>query len=374
VLAFIRIFGLAACAVLSLAALGASPQWNIQYFYDRDDGRLAINDLRFFSAQRGVAVGYVEEGGRTRPMSIVTADGGATWKEVKLKEPGVALFSINETLGWMVTDRGIWKTADGGESWSRLKKIKGINRVWFLSESHGFAVGAPKLVYETTDGGENWAKVEEAGKPQSNPHSTSYDWITFVTPERGLIIGASVPMRPEDAEPAWFDPQSAATRRETPTMMITLETQNGGKSWTAQTAPTFGQTTRVRLLPTGFGLALIQFAHSFDWPSEVFKIVPNGKSERVYREKNRVVTDCAVLAPNEALLATIDPPGRLYQLGIPGKLHILHSKGLSEWKDMTVDYKATATRAIFSVIDRQHMWVATDTGMILSLSEPLPTN
>lgn len=359
----------AAVALLSGASATDSPAWKIQYFYDHDEGSLTINDLRFFSGQRGVAVGYVDAGGgKIHPMSLVTADGGTTWKEVKLKEPGVSLFSINDKIGWLATDKAIWKTTDGAETWSKLKNIKGINRVWFLDESHGFAVGAPKLVYQTTDGGKKWNKVEAAEKPESNPHYTSYDWITFATPELGLIVGASVPPR-QDAEPAWFDPAAAAHRRETPTLMITLETRNAGRTWNSQTAPTFGQTTRVRLLPKGFGLALIQFAQGFEWPSEVHRIVPNGKSERVYREKDRVVTDCALLAQDEALLAAIDPPGRLYQLGIPGKLHILESKDLKQWTDMPVDYKATGTRAMLSVIDRDHMWAATDTGMILHLSK-----
>ena len=301
-------------------------------------------------------------------MSVVTSDGGATWKEVKLKDVGVSLFSINENVGWMVTDEAIWKTSDAGETWSRLKKLKGINRVWFLNESHGFAVGAPKLVYETKDGGKKWEKLEAAEKPKSNPHYTSYDWITFATPEVGLIVGGSVPPQRGD-EPAWFDPQAAAHRRETPTLLITLETRNGGQTWNAQTAPTLGQTTRVRLLPTGVGLALIQFAHAFEWPSEVFKIEPNGKSERVYRQKDRVVTDCALLSPENALLAAIDPPGRLYQLPVPGKLHILQSKNMTDWTDMPVDYRANGRRAILSVVDADHIWVATDTGMILNLSK-----
>jgi photosystem II stability/assembly factor-like uncharacterized protein len=355
--------------LLSAATVPGSPQWKIQYFFDSDEGTFVINDLRFFSPQRGVAVGYLDKGnGKSSPMSVITGDGGANWKEVKLKDIGVTLFSVNENVGWMVSDEAIWKTSDSGENWEKLKKLKGINRVWFLDESHGFAVGAPKLVYETKDGGKDWAKVEAAEKVESNPHYTSYDWITFATPEVGIIVGGSVPPRKGD-EPAWFDPEAAASRRETPTLLITLETRDGGQSWKSQTAPTLGQTTRVRMLPTGFGLALIQFAHAFEWPSEVFRIEPNGKSERVYRQKDRVVTDCAILSPQHAVLAAIDPPGRLYQLPVPGKLHILQSNGLTQWTDMPVDYKANGRRATLSVVDADHMWVATDTGMILTLTK-----
>ena len=230
------------------------------------------------------------------------------------------------------------------------------------------AVGAPKVVLETTDGGKTWDDVAAAATPKSNPRYTSYDWITFASPKFGLIAGASVPPRPGEAEPAWLDPESAAKRKEWPTLMISLETHDGGKNWNIQTAPAFGQTTRVRLLPNGSGLLLIRFAHTFEYPAEVYKLTLQGKSERVFRAKDRIVTDCDFLSPNEAVLAAIEPPGRLHQLPIPGKLHILFSKGLSSWSEMDVPYKATGTRAMVAAVGAEHAWVATDTGMILQLN------
>jgi len=39
------------------------------------------------------------------------------------------------------------------------------------------------------------------------------------------------------------------------------------------------------------------------------------------------------------------------------------------WREMDIDYRAVAQRAMLAVIDPQHIWVATDTGMILSLAD-----
>jgi hypothetical protein len=36
---------------------------------------------------------------------------------------------------------------------------------------------------------------------------------------------------------------------------------------------------------------------------------------------------------------------------------------------MEVDYRAVAQRAVIAAPDEQHMWVATDTGVILTLTE-----
>jgi hypothetical protein len=40
---------------------------------------------------------------------------------------------------------------------------------------------------------------------------------------------------------------------------------------------------------------------------------------------------------------------------------------LKVWREMDVDYRAIAQRAIIAAPDPRHMWVATDTGAILKL-------
>ena len=40
---------------------------------------------------------------------------------------------------------------------------------------------------------------------------------------------------------------------------------------------------------------------------------------------------------------------------------------MTEWTEMPVDYKAVATTLVLAGPDRDHLWAATDTGMILHL-------
>ena len=46
---------------------------------------------------------------------------------------------------------------------------------------------------------------------------------------------------------------------------------------------------------------------------------------------------------------------------------MLSSVDLVEWKEMDVDYRAVATTLVLAGPDREHLWAATDTGMILHL-------
>jgi hypothetical protein len=40
---------------------------------------------------------------------------------------------------------------------------------------------------------------------------------------------------------------------------------------------------------------------------------------------------------------------------------------LEHWQEMPVDYRAVAHRAMIAGPDEKHLWIATDTGMILKL-------
>ena len=354
------------------SCLCAADHWELQFFHDAKDTTLAINDLKFSSTGRGVAVGVLTtKKGKTKPAMLVTSDGGHTWTYTSFKEIGLSLFFSNESMGWLVTPDGIWKTVEAGRSWTKLRKSpKNIYRVHFLAERNGWAVGADKGVWETKDGGLNWSRVAAAEEVKSTRDYTFFSSITFVNGSTGIITGASVPPRRRGSPfPDWMDPELAEMRREWPAMNILLETRDGGKRWTSSTMSLFGRITRVVLSPQGTGLGLIEFFHFFDWPSEVFRLDwRSGKSERVFREKNRAVTDIAITPGGEAYLAGFEPSGKLHHAPIPGKLKILRSSDLKEWQDMEVDYRAVASRAVISATDESHIWIATDTGMILRLT------
>ncbi|MEN6607834.1 MAG: hypothetical protein ABFD60_11360 [Bryobacteraceae bacterium] len=346
-------------------------RWDLQYFLDKRKEALVINDLKFSSAERGVAVGVMTGSrGFEKPAMLVTRDGGRTWTNVKFKDVGLSLFFLNESVGWVVTQDGIWKTVEAGYSWHKQRSPRGVLRVHFRDEMHGWAVGMGKGVWETADGGRNWKRVDVTDKVKSSADYTSFTWITFTKEGRGLIAGASIlPRRGESFLPDWMDPDIRTKRREWPGMTILLETLDGGRNWSAQTMSLFGQVTHVAFAGQGVGLGLIEFLRYFEWPSEVFRFnLRSGQSERAFRRMDRAVTDIAVTPSGTAYLVAFEPSGKFFRAPIPGKLRILSSRDLENWHEMKVDYRAVARRAVLSVVDDEHIWVATDTGMILKLN------
>ena len=172
-------------------------KWTIQYFYDELKSELEISDLAFPSADRGIAVGAIFEkaSGKERYTSVITSDGGAHWARQPLKEYPRSIFFLNDSMGWMVTDRGLWFTEESGRTWKKLcEQLKPdktlvpattiglLLRVWFLDEKHGFGVGLQKTIVETKDGGRTWTPARSAAKPAGNPAYTAYTHMFLPTP------------------------------------------------------------------------------------------------------------------------------------------------------------------------------------------------
>jgi hypothetical protein len=371
--------------VLALfAPLMRAERWKVQYFFDENHDTLMIEDLVFPSAQRGIAVGTIHDemnpDKKPRYVALTTSDGGEHWTQGPLKDHPRSLFFLNDSIGWMVCDSDIWFTEESGRSWTKISEQRKpnhkigatppgglITKVWFVNPQHGFAVGLQKTVLESIDGGKTWKPVEEADKPDAKPGHVAYTQI-WMDGKKGMIFGSSIPPRADDPHlPSWMEPERAVKRKEVPTLTLLLQTLDGGTTWKSSTAPLFGTVIAARLAGDD-GVAVFSFAEGFEFPSDVYHLdMIKGGTKRVFAEKDRRVTDCAVFAGQKGFLAAVEPPGKLNSLPVPGKVKILKSENLSDWTEMDVDYKAVARSLVLAGPDPEHQWAGTDTGYILHL-------
>jgi hypothetical protein len=354
-----------------VAPLAAASHWQMQYLYDENKSTLSIVDFQFASATRGIAVGVLHEGSREKPVAVLTSDAGAHWQTAPLPDDPVSLFFLNENLGWMLADKGaLWQTTEAGKNWKKLPKIPGsATRVCFTSETRGFATSDKKRVFETSDGGLHWTPIPAAAEPPGNPNDSAYNWISFPSPLNGIIVGFNLPpSRIPRRYPDWLDPQEAIDRRETPHLTYAMFTGDGGKSWKTTSGSLFGLVSRVRWGPNGPGLGLIQYSNGFRYPSEVYRIDPaSGSSTTVFRNQNFSVTDVWVRPDGEAILAGTAVTGQMRNV-VPSKVRVQRSRNLVNWSEVPVDYRAVAVHTMLAGFGAS-MWMATDTGMILKLTE-----
>lgn len=354
--------------LLACSALRAE-RWKLQYFHDEDKSSLNITDLKFLSTQRGIAVGMLTRENSAKPVSLLTSDGGTTWSSLPIKEAPLSLFFLNDSLGWMVTEKGLWITEESGRSWRKLKVPAGVVRVYFRDPKRGWAVGLRKLFLETTDGGATWEKVALASEIKSRPEYTHFGWIDFATHEVGLVAGWNrSPRRFRQELPDWADPENALKRRQWPSIGVLLDTKDGGKSWTPSASSIFGRITHVRMSPEGWGVGLIEYEDAFEVPSEaVFLNLRSGANRTLFKSKDRKTTDVAIGGPRGPIyLGGIEHLSKLNQSPIPGKVRILRSRDAQKLEELEVDYRAVARRVILAGSGDQ-AWAATDTGMILKL-------
>jgi hypothetical protein len=349
----------------------AAERWKMQFYYNKDQSILDLRDIQCPSAQRCIAAGViVEKNDHERGSVLVTSDGGKQWSFVEFRDRPLSIFFLNESTGWIAAEHGVWETDESGRTWKRVEGLKkGIQRIYFINRSHGYAIGFPNALYETTDGGKTWPKMTATSDVAlAKSEAISYDCIDFLG-DHGLILGSVI--GPEsDRLPAWMDPLQGAHRRERKSIVLGLETYDGGKNWKPISASAYGSLAEMKLVKDGFLLALFQYKESYTVPTDLvrvkFGLKPGGS---VFSERDRAVTDFLMLPGGDTVVAAVATPGNSNQVPIPGKLKMLRSKNLKVWVEMDADYRAVAQRAVLAAADAHHIWVATDTGMILNLVE-----
>jgi len=350
-------------------SLTAADRWKIQFFYDKSGSTLSIQDLACPSITRCVAVGVIEDRkGHSKGTVVKSDDGGKNWNLSDFDEQPISLFFLNDALGWMATERGVWSTVDGARTWKKVDGLKkGILEVYFLNPQHGYAIGFPKAVYETGDGGKHWSKLDAAARPPTNPPDTVYECIAFQG-EHGIIAGSAKPAG-TDETPAWLDPSEARLHRERQSTLVVLETKDGGATWESSASSFYGRMSQVVMSKDGTALALFEYHNYYSVPSRLYKVKFQTSMDAVFAERDRAVTDVVQLPDGSTVLAAVQPPGATNQVPIPGKLRMLRSNDLTTWNEVPADYKAVAQRAMLAAADSEHVWVATDTGMILALQK-----
>ncbi|MEP7353615.1 MAG: YCF48-related protein [Acidobacteriota bacterium] len=337
-------------------------EWKLSYFYDDDREVLHFADIAFPSRERGIAVGSIVDetrGGNGKPVAVITTNGGKTWTKTDLDDHPVSLFFLNESLGWMVGARGIWKTEESGRSWKRIRRHSelAIRQVWFLDPDHGFAVGEEQTVLETRNGGKDWTPVPAARQASADKNISVYTQIAFADGERGLIAGAGIPQLPKNARLV----------RQPPRLTLELETRDGGKKWAGSAAALSGQIADLTLIGSD-GLAVFAFPSSYQWPSEVYRLDLNtGKSGVTFHQDNRRVTGSILFPGQRGFLAGYDLRVRAQTEAVPGRIRILRSTDLQRWLEMEVDYRAVGSRVVLAGPDADHVWAATDSGMVLQM-------
>jgi hypothetical protein len=360
-------------SLLAITALCASPaeRWQLQYYYDADDSSLAINDLRFATPERGMAVGaFVNaRSGNAKPAALVTEDGGRTWREVKAPDIGNSLFFFGADLGWMAGEKGIWRTESFGREWKKAKGVRNLQAISFADPEHGWAVGSRDTVYMTADGGKTWKRIKMPGT--ATP--VDYNSAGFADSQFGVIAGTAQPApnpRFPRASELTGGMESLLVAQSEPVLMATFD---GGRTW-RRGVNGAGRILRMRVFPSRKGLFAFESAaqrpQKPEWRLSCWIAGFADKSQDAPKAPdpppNVMITDVHLAENGTMYLAGYEPPGSLLHTEIPGRLKVYRAPAGQQWTEVPVDYRARALRGVLAQAGAD-LWLATDAGMILKL-------
>jgi len=142
-----------------------------------------------------------------------TYDGGQSWTKVAGFEDASAMFFITESIGYVLKENGndegrIYKTTNSGTDftpyafpmhWYGQPSVNHASAIFFIDEDNGWISADFGQIIATTNGGENWQIVRDGGKDE--PHL--YD-IEFTSEHEGWACGANgTILRTTDGGESW---------------------------------------------------------------------------------------------------------------------------------------------------------------------------
>jgi photosystem II stability/assembly factor-like uncharacterized protein len=259
---------------------------------------MRVTWMRLFDERHGLVLGFSLEGGARVERLLRTDDGGAHWTDEPLpstdfvEQAGSVAAFTDRAHGWYVPsvtsgagpqDLSLYRTDDGGTSWTRMAALDylhpadhGLIRggrpaaLGFTDGANGWLVQTPVVVEDavlsmTTDGGANWQTVA-LPPPQVDPMPLSYIAVPTVFPDgtalawavRGFMHGTAYVYRSADRGRTWATPLRLEEPIGAPAFVDSTHWWRGAGAVAARTSDAGRSWRRGGQAPDGLAISWLQ--------------------------------------------------------------------------------------------------------------------
>ena len=275
----ITLFAFLCALVIVLPATG---NWEIVQKQDPE-----IRDymsIAFTSENSGWAVGVAPLEFEYPGFIGYTMDGGKTWSkaQIDISAQLAEVYFLNETHGWAIGEKGMIAATSNGKDWEvQTSKVdNGLKGIYFVNTDVGYVVGASDTILSTKNGGRSW-KVLQGGQVGAvgDDDANMYNALQFLDENTGWVAGVRVSpstngqsaliQKTTDGAETWVTQE---TEREDILEDIfflntsigwavgengtILHTSNGGETWQPQTSGTDETLRSVRFSDDESGVAV----------------------------------------------------------------------------------------------------------------------
>lgn len=132
----------------------------------------------------------------------LTKDGGKRWERISGERVGGFghISFIDSTTGWMIGGRGIWKTQDGGMTWSEVDVLnpnidilRRPSQLLFINRTEGLILEAYRGIWHTSNSGKTWQIVKSTEAELLRAYFSNFGYGMIVS--EGAILNASIQNR-----------------------------------------------------------------------------------------------------------------------------------------------------------------------------------